>query len=112
MYRRPWGFPDRSGSALHSHRANIIRQPGAAHEKTDDDVQWVVRFAPVHRLTHVLIVVSFLTLVATGLPLMFYYTNWAQILTQLWGGVTVTRFMSRPFSSFELAAQTLFKAYF
>jgi len=31
MYRRPCGFPDRSGSALYSHRANIIRQPGAAH---------------------------------------------------------------------------------
>ena len=60
------------------------------HESPDDD-QWVVRFAPIHRLTHVLIVISFILLAATGLPLMFHYTEWAQRLGGIPGGIMVAR---------------------
>lgn len=75
---------------------SLVEYFGTKHEKKNgEDEQWVVRFAPVHRFTHILIVTSFLTLVATGLPLMFYYTSWGQLLESIAGGVAVTRFLHR-----------------
>lgn len=65
------------------------------HESSPDDKQYVVRFAPIHRFTHVLIVVSFILLAATGLPLMFYYTDWGKALAQIEGGLGVTRAVHR-----------------
>jgi cytochrome b subunit of formate dehydrogenase len=64
-------------------------------EKPSDDEQYVVRFAKIHRFTHVLIVVSFILLAATGLPLMFYYTGWGRALESIQGGVAITRFVHR-----------------
>jgi cytochrome b subunit of formate dehydrogenase len=43
----------------------------------------VKRFSRFHRGTHLLIIVSFLTLAATGLPLKFHFTDWAQALASL-----------------------------
>lgn len=60
--------------------------------------QWVVRFNKSNRWTHVTIVVSFLILAATGLPLMFYYTGWGQNIVQTLGGVGVTRVLHRIFA--------------
>jgi cytochrome b subunit of formate dehydrogenase len=74
---------------------SIVAWVRETHETPTDDEQYVVRFAPIHRFTHVLIVVSFLTLAATGLPLMFYYTDWGRALEQVQGGVTMTRFLHR-----------------
>jgi|CXWL01.1.fsa_nt_gi cytochrome b subunit of formate dehydrogenase/nitrate/TMAO reductase-like tetraheme cytochrome c subunit len=65
------------------------------HEKSPDDKLYVVRFARAHRFTHLLIVISFLGLAATGLPLMYYYTEWGQTLVSLHGGLEVTRFLHR-----------------
>jgi len=65
------------------------------HEASPDDKKWVVRFAPVHRFTHVLIVISFILLAATGLPLMYYYTRWGRFLVELGGGLGVTRIIHR-----------------
>jgi cytochrome b subunit of formate dehydrogenase/nitrate/TMAO reductase-like tetraheme cytochrome c subunit len=65
------------------------------HEVSPDEKQYVVRFAGIHRFTHVLIVVSFIGLAATGLPLLFYYTDWARTLEQIQGGIEVTRFIHR-----------------
>jgi cytochrome b subunit of formate dehydrogenase len=65
------------------------------HEETEDDRQYVIRFAPIHRFTHVLIVVSFILLAATGLPLMYYYTDWGRALEQIQGGVFITRLVHR-----------------
>lgn len=64
-------------------------------EASPDDEQYVVRFAPVHRFTHVLIVVSFVLLAATGLPLMYYYTDWGKAIETIAGGVEITRFVHR-----------------
>lgn len=63
-----------------------------------DGDQWVLRFVKPHRFTHVLIVVSFLVLAATGLPLMFYYTPWGSNFVSAVGGVEVTRFFHRAFA--------------
>jgi cytochrome b subunit of formate dehydrogenase len=65
------------------------------NERSPDDDRYVVRFARVHRFTHVLIVVSFIILAATGLPLMFYYTEWARALEAAQGGLTITRYLHR-----------------
>jgi len=61
----------------------------------DDEEQWVVRFSKRHRFTHLLIIVSFLILAATGLPLMYSFTDWGRWLVELHGGLGVTRFLHR-----------------
>ncbi|NDV62872.1 hypothetical protein G0Q06_10455 [Puniceicoccales bacterium CK1056] len=53
--------------------------------------EWFTRFVPFERFLHFLVVTSFLLLVLTGMPLKFYYTDWAQFLFNLMGGVDVAR---------------------
>lgn len=55
-----------------------------------DDVQYT-RFTPFERFLHLLVVSSFLLLVITGMPLKFYYTEWAKVLFQFMGGAGVAR---------------------
>lgn len=74
---------------------SLIAYFSEKHEGSPDDNRYVVRFARVHRFTHVLIVVSFIILAATGLPLMFYYTEWARALEAAQGGLTITRYLHR-----------------
>jgi cytochrome b subunit of formate dehydrogenase/cytochrome c553 len=74
---------------------SIVAVAREKHEPSPDDEQYVIRFAPFHRFTHILIVVSFLILAATGLPLMYYYTEWGQTLAGLFGGVGVTTILHR-----------------
>ncbi len=49
----------------------------------------VSRFHIVHRITHFLIIVSFMGLVATGFPLKYSNTEWAVRIAGLFGGVSV-----------------------
>jgi cytochrome b subunit of formate dehydrogenase len=51
-----------------------------------DGAKLYVRFRPVDRFCHVLIIVSFLTLVATGMPLKFHSAGWAQMMFSFYGG--------------------------
>ncbi|HMA92731.1 MAG TPA: hypothetical protein VKP30_08600, partial [Polyangiaceae bacterium] len=53
------------------------------------------RFRPVDRFCHPLVIVSFLTLVATGMPLMFHSAPWAQAVFDWIGGVQVAGRMHR-----------------
>lgn len=55
----------------------------------------IKRFTEVQRLTHLMVVVSFLGLAATGLPLHFHEHAWAQWVSVFLGGVEVTRFLHR-----------------
>jgi cytochrome b subunit of formate dehydrogenase len=59
------------------------------HVQKDDE--WFTRFVPLERFLHFLVVTSFLLLVVTGMPLKFYYTDWAKFLFDLLGGVEVAR---------------------
>lgn len=59
------------------------------HVHKDDE--WFTRFIPFERFLHFLVVISFLLLVITGMPLKFYYTDWAKTLFDLMGGVDVAR---------------------
>jgi cytochrome b subunit of formate dehydrogenase len=55
-----------------------------------DDVQYT-RFTPFERFLHLMVVTSFLLLVITGMPLKFYYTEWARVMFDVIGGAGVAR---------------------
>lgn len=71
-----------------------LRNPVPPHAKG----RMVRRFSLVHRLTHGLIVISFMGLVATGFPLKYSYTEWAQKLTNALGGVYMMGLYHRIFA--------------
>ncbi len=54
-----------------------------------------VRFRPVDRFCHFLVIVSFLLLVVTGMPLKFYYTGWARTMFSMMGGAEVAAALHR-----------------
>lgn len=57
--------------------------------------EWFTRFEPFERFLHFLVVTSFLTLVITGMPLKFYYTDWAKVLFHFMGGPETARAFHR-----------------
>jgi cytochrome b subunit of formate dehydrogenase len=59
------------------------------HERT------YVRFQPIDRFCHALVIVSFLLLVATGMPLKFPETPWARVIFSLVGGAEVAAALHR-----------------
>ena len=56
-----------------------------------------VRFKPVHRAAHAVLMVSFLGLALTGLPLRYSQYQWAQTLSWALGGFTSTGLWHRIF---------------
>ena len=59
----------------------------AAKIKMIKDEETFVRFKPFDRFLHALVITSFLLLVATGMPLKFYYTGWAKEMVRWVGGL-------------------------
>jgi len=59
-----------------------------------DDVQYT-RFRPFERFLHLLVVTSFLLLVITGMPLKFFYADWAKFIFKILGGPDVARSLHR-----------------
>ncbi|NQT37483.1 MAG: cytochrome c3 family protein [Planctomycetes bacterium] len=57
-----------------------------------------VRFEPIHRATHAVVVVSFLGLALTGLPLKYSSQDWAQGLARVLGGFESTSTWHRIFA--------------
>lgn len=51
------------------------------------DERQIQRFSPLYRIMHILLIVSFFTLVMTGFPLKYHETAWAKVLMNFWGGV-------------------------
>ncbi|MHC5113339.1 MAG: rhodanese-like domain-containing protein [Planctomycetota bacterium] len=98
--------------------ALYVRDPEAfRHQKVRAarDEEQYVRFRPFDRFLHGLVVSSFLLLVATGMPLKFYYTGWAQTMVSLIGGLEVASALHRvgaiiTFLYFALHLGSLFKA--
>ena len=66
----------------------------------------VMRFNRLSRILHVLMVISFLTLAATGMMLKFSFAAWAQFSVKLLGGVEIAGFIHRT------AAVILFGVFF
>jgi thiosulfate reductase cytochrome b subunit len=60
-----------------------------------EDTEEFTRFTPLERFLHGLIIISFLLLVLTGMPLKFYYTGWAQVLLDVMGGQAVAAVLHR-----------------
>jgi cytochrome b subunit of formate dehydrogenase len=74
---------------------NDTRKFHEAKIKTQEDDEWFTRFVPFERFLHFLVVTSFLLLVITGMPLKFYYTDWAKMLFHLIGGAETARALHR-----------------
>jgi cytochrome b subunit of formate dehydrogenase len=56
---------------------------------------YITRFGPVERTTHALVIISFLGLVITGVPLRFAYAGWATPLMKAMGGAASAAFIHR-----------------
>jgi thiosulfate reductase cytochrome b subunit len=66
-------------------------------EKTQvrEDTEEFTRFTPLDRFLHGLVITSFLLLVITGMPLKFYYTDWAKTMLGVMGGQAVAAVLHR-----------------
>lgn len=53
------------------------------------------RFTPLQRTLHALVIVSFILLVLTGLPLRFAYAPWAKVLVRFMGGLQAAGLIHR-----------------
>lgn len=65
-----------------------------AHERSVEG-PWVRRFRKGQIRTHAVVIVTFLVLAATGLPLKFHHAEWAQALLSWPGGVALSRLLHR-----------------
>ena len=77
---------------LYRHDSKKFRESKIA---TQVGGEWFTRFLPFERFLHFLVVTSFLLLVITGMPLKFYYTNWAKTLFEIIGGAETARALHR-----------------
>jgi len=77
---------------LYLHDSKQFRE---AKLSTQTGGEWFTRFAPFERFLHFLVVTSFLLLVLTGMPLKFYYTDWAKTLFSIIGGAETARALHR-----------------
>jgi cytochrome b subunit of formate dehydrogenase len=77
---------------LYLHDSKTFRE---AKIRTQEGDEWFTRFVPFQRFLHFLVVTSFLTLVVTGMPLKFYYTDWAKFIFNVIGGPDTARALHR-----------------
>ncbi len=73
---------------LYRHDSKQFRE---AKAKIQADDEQFTRFQPFERFLHILVVTSFLLLTITGMPLKFYYTDWAKAIFSFFGGAEVAR---------------------
>jgi cytochrome b subunit of formate dehydrogenase len=73
---------------LYLHDSKSFRE-AKTQANVDDDV--FTRFTPFERFLHLMMVTSFLALVITGMPLKFYYTDWAKTMFRWLGSAEVAR---------------------
>lgn len=59
------------------------------HREAQDGNKLYQRFKPIHIFLHILVVISFLGLALTGLPLKFSHTHWGKMLIDFIGGTGV-----------------------
>ncbi|MBI2207578.1 MAG: hypothetical protein HYU41_27415 [Candidatus Rokubacteria bacterium] len=59
---------------------------------------WYFRFNLYHRILHGMVIVSFLGLAVTGLPLKYAHTGWGQTLSAVVGGPFVAGYLHRVFA--------------
>jgi cytochrome b subunit of formate dehydrogenase len=64
-------------------------------ENVGREERWYLRFNYYHRFLHALVIISFLGLVLTGMPLKYYHTSWAQTLAGYMGGIGTAGYIHR-----------------
>jgi cytochrome b subunit of formate dehydrogenase len=75
---------------LYWHDSKTFRESKVEAQRDDE---MFTRFVPFERFLHFLVVTSFLLLVITGMPLKFFYTDWAKTLFSWLGGPDVARWL-------------------
>ncbi len=65
------------------------------HVRDERQGKLYTRFRPVDRFCHFLIIISFLILVSTGMPLKFHDSAWAKVMFNLLGGAHVAAKLHR-----------------
>ncbi len=73
---------------LYLHDSKSFRE-AKTQQHVDDDRY--TRFTSFERFLHLMMVTSFLLLVITGMPLKFYYTDWAKMMFRWLGNAEVAR---------------------
>jgi cytochrome b subunit of formate dehydrogenase len=68
------------------------------HKHVPEGGRYVRRFSRTFVVLHIIVVVSFLGLALTGLPLKYSFSGWARALGQFLGGLEVTRYFHRVFA--------------
>jgi cytochrome b subunit of formate dehydrogenase len=76
-----------------------------------EEARWVRRFKPVHMGIHVTIIVTFLLLSATGLPLKYSGVDWARPIEALFGGLRSARWLHRIAGAFTFGYGAVYLAY-
>ncbi len=92
-----------TGFGLHSvlwlTRSTVSRlRHGPRPHEDDTKRRALVRFRPIHRLTHALVITSFIGLTLTGIPLKFSDQPWALALSDALGGGNVAGILHRIFA--------------
>jgi len=57
--------------------------------------RFIIRFNLLNRTLHFFMIISFITLALTGMSLKFAYTNWAKILSEIFGGFQSAGYIHR-----------------
>lgn len=68
------------------------------HDTHHDAPTAIKRFSTLNRINHVLVVVTFFGLTATGIPLVFSHEPWAQRIANLVGGIHAAGLWHRAFA--------------
>ncbi|UCE60947.1 MAG: hypothetical protein JSU63_04185 [Phycisphaerales bacterium] len=79
-------------SLIERYRHGPVDHHGSPNERM------FVRFKPIQRFTHALVITSFMGLTITGLPLKFAQEPWALFLSQLLGGGNAAGILHRIFA--------------
>jgi cytochrome b subunit of formate dehydrogenase len=84
-----------------------VMQHGRPKPLAPGDVAYV-RFGPFHRMAHIIMVMSFLGLALTGLPLKYSHYEWAKVLARGLGGFAFTAYWHRMFGVVNIACLVVY----
>ncbi len=74
--------------------------------------EYFVRFSPIRRIEHFIMLSSFIVLTITGFPQKFHNAEWAQYAILIMGGVEFTRIIHRIAAVFMLGVSAFHIVYF
>jgi cytochrome b subunit of formate dehydrogenase len=78
-----------------SDRAKPAEKAPSPTGRPDEAAETILRFGINMRIQHMILIVSCLVLIITGLPLKFHDTGWARLFFQLIGGVELSALIHR-----------------